>query len=102
MRKYYIRQGNFGNQYDLAYAETSEQCSMLEAIGFTRESRKFAEYDARAERDRRKYDQAFSGYADDVIYPAQYYIIAENKDVCDADTWLWREGYERRGLYMEK
>lgn len=101
MRKYFIRRGEFWNQYDLAYAENAQECAALEAIGFTRESRKHAEHDARVERDRRKYDQAFSGYADDIIYPAMYYVIWKNADPCEAETWLWRN-YERRGLYMEK
>lgn len=67
MKKYYVDFGaeKFGNKYSLFYTladesvpETAERITRKEAITY-----------ARAERQRRKDDPAFSSYADIYIYP---------------------------------
>lgn len=71
MKKYFANYYNgFGNAYDLRWADTAEDVAALIEWGYERVSRKEAERLCAAERWRRKYDQAFSGYADTHIWPA--------------------------------
>lgn len=88
MKTYYIRYGDFGNEYDLAWADNKDDGKYLIRNGFERVPRKYAESRARAERWRRQVDQAFSGYADDDIKPAKYWILYEHKE---ASGWLLEE-----------
>lgn len=84
MKKYYVDFGaeKFGNRYSLFYTssnesvpETAERITRKEAIAY-----------ARAERQRRAHDVAFSGFADSYIFPFGYrpdpaiYL----PDVCDS------------------
>ena len=96
MKTYFIRHGNFANIYDLAWADNKEDISWLVSQNFERCTLREAQYWARRERDRRKFNPAFSGYGDDVIYPAKYYRMPAE----DADTWLYRN-CEKKGLVME-
>lgn len=100
-KQYFIRRGNFGNVYDLAWADNKEDCRMLEEMGFERESRKHAEHNARMERWRRKYDQSCSGYADESIYPAKYYTPEVQNDWQGAEMWLYHHNYELKGVIWE-
>ncbi|MBR1708800.1 MAG: hypothetical protein IJ719_08235 [Clostridia bacterium] len=66
MKKYYISRSDFANTYSLVWAdETTKQ----PAEGWERITRKEAITYCIRERDRRKYDQMFSGYADAYIWP---------------------------------
>lgn len=67
--RYWIKRGDFANQYWLEYTTTPEQDMRAESEGCERIKLKEAIRLCRAERDRRKYDPAFSGYADDRIWP---------------------------------
>ena len=96
-RKFFIRHGDFGNVYDLAWADTLAHCSQLIGMGFTQCSRKYAERKARDERYRRHFDQYFSGYADNAVHPAVYYVEWPEED---CDTKLWKE-YDLNGVIWE-
>lgn len=65
MKHYYIKRGDFANCYALRYAEDGDTIP----AGFDRITRKDAEQLARREKQRRKDDPNFSGYADAEIKP---------------------------------
>lgn len=65
MKKYFVKYGDFGNAYSLRWAEQGDNIPE----GWEPITRKEAEKLARAERDRRKDNPAFSGYADRYIAP---------------------------------
>lgn len=60
---------DFGNCYNLYYAECPEDFAALPEDA-ERITRRKAEQLCRDEKDRRKYDESFSGYADTIITPA--------------------------------
>lgn len=95
-KKYFIRGAGWGNMYDLAWADNTNDIEKLESKGFTRCSRKWAEQQAHREIDRRKYDPAFSGYASRAVYPAPYYFM----DEWDRETFLIGN-YELKGVIWE-
>ena len=69
MRKYWIHYyRSFGNTYALYYTENAEEERLLPRNA-ERITRKDALKMARKESDRRKFDSAFSGFADAEIYP---------------------------------
>ena len=89
MKHYYVRYGEFRNQYSLAWADTIKDGNRLKAAGFVPITRKEAENKARQECDRRAFDPNFSGYADMAVKPAPYYLD-------------WREDFERDwNLYQQ-
>ena len=93
MKKYYIVRGNFANVYTLFWADSPEMKTKLpenaEQIG-----RKEAENLCRTEKERSKYDTAFSGYASRTIYPANY---------AGSDTDLYNDPrYELRNYIWER
>lgn len=67
MTHYYIERGDFANVYRLYHAPTD----FTPPATWERITRKQAEHYAARERERRRTDSAFSGYADAYIYPAQ-------------------------------
>jgi hypothetical protein len=69
MKKFYIVRGRFSNEYSLFYAENAADFAALPESA-EQITRKQAQRLARDEVERRKYDRAFSGYADSAIYPA--------------------------------
>lgn len=69
---------DFGNTYTLLYAECPEDFAALPENA-ERITRREAEQLCRRENERRKYDQAFGGYASNVITPAA-------GDCCEWDT----------------
>ena len=69
---------DFANTYVLLYAECPEDFAAL-PDGAERITRREAVQLCRRENERRKYDQAFSGYASNVITPAA-------GDCCEWDT----------------
>lgn len=71
-KTYYIWNGDFGNVYNLYWAETPEQIKLAEENGYTRITRRQAEKLCAEENNRRNYDSNFSGYADNLIYPIGY------------------------------
>lgn len=84
MKKYYVDFGaeKFGNRYSLFYTladesvpETAERITRTQAIAY-----------ARAERQRRKDDPAFSGYADTYIFPFGWHAdpALYLPDMCDS------------------
>lgn len=71
-KKFYInRTADFGNTYELFWADSPEMVSRLPE-GAERITRQEALKLARQEAYRRKHDSAFSGYADNAVYPAGY------------------------------
>ncbi len=72
MKKYYIHYyRDFGNTYNLYWTDSEEmECKLPQ--GAERITRKEAEQFARSERERRQFDQSFSGYAASAIYPSDY------------------------------
>lgn len=70
MKQYFVHYfRDFGNTYNLYYAECPEDFAALPE-GAERITRREAEQLCREENDRRKYEKSFSGYADSRIYPA--------------------------------
>lgn len=86
MKKYYATYGNFANQYRLYWAEGKEMEKCLPECA-ERITKKEAMRLCRGERWRRKYDQAFSGYADAMIYPAN------DRDLCVGWNAVSYDGY---------
>ena len=72
MKKYYVQFGEFGNVYTLRYAETKEEQQILQEQGYERITLKEAINLAKREKERRQYEPNMSGYADILIYPANY------------------------------
>lgn len=73
MKQYYVHYyKDFGNTYNLAWAETPEQIKAAEDAGYQKITRREAENLCAEENGRRKSDAAFSGYADSVILPIEY------------------------------
>lgn len=68
-KHYWIKRGEFANQYDLEYTITPEQEYQAWHQGYEPITRKEAVKLCRAERDRRNNDPMFAGYADDRIWP---------------------------------
>ena len=93
MKKYYIVRGNFANVYTLFWADGPEMEAKLPESA-EQISRKEAENLCRAEKERGKYDSAFSGYASSTIFPADY---AGN----DLDLYNDRR-YELRGYIWDR
>ena len=69
MRKYWFKDYGFGNVYDVVYTETPEQEAEALRRGYERIPYAEAKKLCVQERYRRKYDEAFSGYAPTYIYP---------------------------------
>lgn len=84
MKKYYVDFGTekFGNRYNLFYTAANESVSKTAE----RITRKQAIAYVRAERQRRKDDPAFSGYADTYIFPFSWRgdPSAYLPDMCDS------------------
>lgn len=82
MKKYFVRYGDFGNVYSLRWAESDT------LDGYERITRNRACELAHSERVRRIVDRAFSGYADDRIYPAawtewNFYVYSDRRGTID-------------------
>jgi hypothetical protein len=88
MKKYYVRYWkDFANTYSLFYTENSEQEKLLPENA-ERITRKEAEQLCRDENYRRKSDQAFSHFADNLIFPIDFnadveYAYDENRFYID-------------------
>lgn len=100
MKTYYIRYPrDFENEYDLCYCETAVEQGEAEAAGFERITRKEAEGKCKAERDRRKYNQAFSGFGDAEIVPWSFLADPRNQPdhpaypIYPEEAGLTRNGY---------
>lgn len=100
-RKYFIRWGVLRNQYNLAWANTDEGKLLLSRIGFRRTSRKEAEYLAREEKWRRVFNQESSGFADNAVYPSEYYAAKVQNALSDPRNWLYHNHYELKGVIYE-
>lgn len=68
-KQYYVWHGDFGNVYNLYWAETPEQIKLAEKNGYSRITRRQAEKLCAEENNRRKFDGNFSCYADNLIFP---------------------------------
>lgn len=72
MRKYFVKYGEFRNTYAVCYVENeSEEAQAIEQE-MERITRKEAEMLCARERERRKENPAFAGYAPDIILPFGY------------------------------
>ena len=67
--KYWVKRGEFANQYSLCYTISQEQEAQAEDEGWERITWKEAKLLCRQERERRRNDYAFSGYADTHVFP---------------------------------
>ena len=97
-RQYFVRFGDFANVYDLAWSDSKCDTAFLLEHGFEQTTLKEALQLARRESDRRKYDQAFSGYANTEIYPAKYFTMAVYDDIPEN---LLYHNYELHGRIWE-
>ena len=70
-KKFYVWNGDFGNVYNLFWAETPEQSKRAEKNGATRITRRQAEKRGAEENDRRKDDSNGAGYADYLSFPGE-------------------------------
>lgn len=90
MKKYYVNYWkNFGNTYNLYWAETPEQIKKAENLGYERITRKEAERLCAEENYRRKYDYNFSNFASPVILPIDY----DNEEGWENDRKVYKDGY---------
>ena len=90
-RQYYVHYyKDFGNTYDLIYADAEDDLTLIPE-GAQRITRKEAETLCSMENYRRKYDQSFSGFADNMIYP----VGLDSYGRCDIynDHRFYRSGY---------
>lgn len=71
MKKYFVRHNNFGNNYNLYHAETQKELAALPP-DVEQITRMEAEKLALSEQQRLKDNPNFSGYADYMIFPADY------------------------------
>lgn len=98
MKKYWIERGSFANVYNLFWTDNKEMeertriADRAEPI-----SRKEAERLCAEENSRRKYDPNFSGFADNMIYPADY--EPDNDGDLYSSCGHWKNGHiwEKRG-----
>lgn len=85
MRSYWIKRGEFSNQYGLVYCNSTIDEEKAQTAGYERITRKEAIAKCREERNRQKADPAFAGYADSYIYPFMldyYYTDFNNYPWC--------------------
>lgn len=68
-KSYWIKRGEFANQYALEYTSTPEQEAQAWRQGYEPIKRVEAENLCRLERDREKYDPSFAGYGDNRVWP---------------------------------
>ena len=72
-KHYYVNYyRDFANAYNICWTDSEAEDKEAEEQGWTRITRKEAIGLCVDERERRKYDQAFSGYADMLVYPWDY------------------------------
>ena len=69
LRHYYVKRGQFANQYWLNYTSNAVQDRAAEKEGCDRITYKEARRLCKLERDRQKYEPSSAGYADDRILP---------------------------------
>jgi len=79
-KMYWVRYHEFANNYELAWTDNEVDRITAREQGFDHITRKNATTLARQERERAVYDAAFSGYADDHIWPFRY---CRNMDFID-------------------
>ena len=91
MKKYFISQGNFDNEYLLRWAETPEQETLLLERGYNRIKKRDACVKCRDENRRRKHDWAFSGYGNNIIYPFDWKL---GDNFFTDDYWAHPNDYE--------
>lgn len=80
MKKYYVKYYGFSNVYDIAYTSNEDQEKHAVNEGYERITRKQAEKLIRREKERRQYEQSFSGYAPIIIYPIDFNAETENEN----------------------
>ena len=68
-RHYYIKRGSYANTYSLRWTDSAEGAAAAERLGYERITRAEAIQQARAERERRRFDPGFSGHADNRVFP---------------------------------
>ena len=74
-RHYWILRGNMDNSYALRWTDDANGDSAAQALQMERITRARAMDLARRERERRRYDPGFSGYADAHIHPLETITI---------------------------
>ena len=92
-KQYYVWHGDFGNVYNLYWAETPEQIKLAEKNGYTRITRRQAEKLCAEENNRRKFDGNFSCYADNLIFPVDYEGIHAQWDLFNQRGIVFQDGY---------
>jgi hypothetical protein len=96
MRNYYVKYtDNYHNTYNLCYVEEGES---LPSGDWSRISRKEAISLCVAERDRERYDNQFSGFADSYILP--YKECYSEDAIGDTDCHLRDALLEQNGWYI--
>ena len=68
-RHYYIKRGSYANTYSLRWTDNAEGDKAAIRLGYDRITRAEAIQQARAERERQKFDPSFAGHADSRVYP---------------------------------
>jgi len=68
-RHYYILRGEYRNTYALRWTDSAALDEAAQALGYERITRDEAIRQAHAERERRKCDPCFAGFADDQVRP---------------------------------
>ena len=68
-RHYHIKRGSYANAYSLRWTDSAEGDKAAIRLGYDRITRAEAIQQARAERERQKFDPSFAGHADSRVYP---------------------------------
>lgn len=96
MTKYFIKRGDFSNQYSLAYTTDG-----TEPKGWERITREQAETMARDEDRRRREEPSFSGYADSYVWPYNMDgMPGVSQHFTDADQIIDWARYNQRGYSL--
>lgn len=98
MKKYWIKRGGFCNVYELFWTDSQEMEEKTQVADWAEPiSRKEAEHLCAEENARRKQEPNSAGYADNMIFPADYDADIEGSPI--GNRKFCKKGYiwEKRG-----
>lgn len=89
MKRYFVNYyRDFANTYSLRWSDTQEGIDNLLQAGYEQITRKEAIRLSCSERDRRRYDQSCSGYADSQVFPWDYDADKHFGYVCEQTGYI--------------
>lgn len=91
MKRYFIKQGDFSNVYELVYITDQAEEEAIKAEGYERITREEAIKKAKAERERMEFEPMNAGYADSHIWP----FSKVRKDYARRENFIASHTYDR-------